>query len=91
MNNQLTKKYTRKDDSREHLARWTKVWGGIPQPEWVHIFVHTLDVIPKSWYLETKLRNGTTNWDEMKEKFCRCSVLNMGSNALMKHFKKLKQ
>ena len=48
MNNQLTKKYTRKDDSREHLARWTKVWGGIPQPEWVHIFIHTLDVIPKN-------------------------------------------
>lgn len=26
-------------------------------------------VIPMNWYLATKLRHGTTNWDEMKQSF----------------------
>lgn len=68
-NTQLTKKYTRKDDLRKHLVQWTKAWGEISQLEWVHIFIHTLDVIIRNWYLEMELRQGTVDWDEMKEIF----------------------
>lgn len=57
--NRLTEKYIGKDDLHEHLAQYTKAWGEIPQPEWVHIFIHTLDVMPKNWYLEMELRHGT--------------------------------
>jgi len=45
-NTQVTENYSGKDDRCNHLARWTKAWGTEPQPEWVHIFCHTLDIIP---------------------------------------------
>jgi len=32
INTRLTKKYTGKDDPREHLSHWTKAWGEVPQP-----------------------------------------------------------
>jgi len=48
----LSEKYTSKDDLRKQLALWTKTWSEVPQPEWVHIFIHTLDIILTSWYLE---------------------------------------
>lgn len=51
-------KYDGRDDPRDHLAKWTKDYGAKPQPEWVHLFFHTLDVIPMNWYLETELRHG---------------------------------
>lgn len=37
------------------------------QPEWVHIFCHTLDIIPMNWYLEMKLFHDTTEWDILIE------------------------
>ena len=42
----LTNKYDGRDDLCAHLAKLTKVYGGKPQLEWVHMFYHTLDVIP---------------------------------------------
>ena len=48
----ITKKYNAKDDPREHFSRWTLAWGEEPQPKWVLIFFHTLDVISMNWYLE---------------------------------------
>jgi len=40
----MTDKYDRKDDPLVHLAKWAKAYGAKPQPEWVHLFWHTLDV-----------------------------------------------
>ena len=45
------------------------MWGDNTTSEWVHKFIHTLDVVPMKWYLETKLRHGTTNWAYMVEGF----------------------
>lgn len=45
-NTRMTEKYNGKDDPHDHLARWTKVWGKKPQPEWVHILCHTLNTTP---------------------------------------------
>lgn len=46
-----------------------KAWGEEPQPEWVHIFFHTLDTISTNWYLEKKLQHGTMKWVVMKDVF----------------------
>ena len=54
-NTRIIEKYIGNYDSRKHLARWKKAWGEEPQPEWVHIFCHTLDTILMNWYLETKM------------------------------------
>jgi len=39
----------------------------MPQLEWVHVFIHTFNVIAENLYLQTELQHGTTNWDDMKE------------------------
>ncbi len=65
----MTDKYDRKDDPLVHLAKWAKAYGAKPQPEWVHLFCHTLDVIPMNWYLETELHHGIGEWDIMCEWF----------------------
>ena len=65
----MTNKYDGKDDPCAHLAKWAKAYGAKPQPEWVHAFCHTLDVIPMNWYLETELYHGTGEWDILHEGF----------------------
>jgi len=59
----MTGKYDGKDDPRTHLEKWAKAYGAKPQPEWVHLFCHTLDVISMNWYLETELRHVIGGWD----------------------------
>lgn len=66
---QLKDKYDRQDDRRVHLAKWAKVYGEEPQPEWVHLFFHTLYVIHMNWYIKTELRHGTKEWDILCEEF----------------------
>jgi len=58
----MKNKYDGRDDPCDHLAKWAKDYGGKVEPKWVHLFCHTLDVIPMNWYLETKLRHGTEEW-----------------------------
>jgi len=66
---QLTNKYDGWDDPRSHLAKWNKVYEEVPKPEWVHLFCHTLDVIPMNWYTKTELFHGTSEWDNLDEGF----------------------
>ena len=51
----LTEKYDGRSDPRDHLEKCTDAYGAKMQPEWVHLFCHTLDVIPMNWYLEIEL------------------------------------
>ena len=44
-------------------------YGEKPQPEWVHLFFHTLDVIPMNSYIEIELHHGTDEWDILCEGF----------------------
>ena len=46
----LTQKFNGRSDPRDHLAKWMNAYGVEPQLEWVHLFCHTLDVIPMNWY-----------------------------------------
>ncbi len=59
----ITEKYNGRDDPRMHLTRWIKAYGEEPQPEWVHLFYHTLEVIQRNWYTEAELRHDTGEWD----------------------------
>ena len=44
-------------------------WSKILADEWVHLFVQTLDTVPRNWYTETELRKGTISWPIMIESF----------------------
>jgi hypothetical protein len=37
--------------------------------EWIHKFIHTLDMIPKNWYLEVEVHIETMDWDELTQRF----------------------
>ena len=46
-----------------------KAWKLRNADEWVHLFIHTLDIIPKSWYIEIKLQRGIETWSLLIEGF----------------------
>ena len=48
-------KYDGQTDPKEHIQLCITAWKDIPQEEWVHGFIHTLETIPKNWYLEKEL------------------------------------
>ena len=45
------------------------MYGAKPQPEWVHLFCHTLDIILMNWYFETELHHGIEEWDVSRQGF----------------------
>jgi len=49
------RKYDGETNPRKHIQLCTMAWKEIPQQEWAHGFIHTLETIPRKWYLETKL------------------------------------
>ena len=51
----LQQKYTGESDPRSHIQSCEQNWSDILEDEWVHLFIHTLDQIPKNWYTETEL------------------------------------
>jgi len=55
-------KYDGRNDLHDQLAKWTNTYGVELQSEWMHLFCHTLDIIPMNWYLETQLCHGTDEW-----------------------------
>ena len=55
----LQQKYTGESDPRSHIQICEQNWSEIPEDEWVHLFIHTLDTVPRNWYMETELRRGT--------------------------------
>ena len=46
-----------------------KAWKHKDVDEWVHLFIHTLDTIPKSWYSEAELCRGIETWSLLIEGF----------------------
>jgi hypothetical protein len=49
----------------DHLTQCTTTWSLVPKHEWTHLFVHTLDTIPKNWYIELEVCRGITDWEEL--------------------------
>lgn len=62
-------KYDGQTDPMIHIEACVKAWQHRNVDEWVHLFVHTLDTIPKNWYTEIELRRGTENWSLMIDGF----------------------
>ena len=53
----------------EHVIQRIETWNKVPRQDWTHLFVHTLDTIPKNWYLELEVRKETTNSEELNHNF----------------------
>ena len=62
-------KYDGHTDPRVHIESCVKAWKHHSVDEWVHLFVHTLDTSPRTWYTKTELRNGTQNWSLLIDGF----------------------
>jgi hypothetical protein len=46
-----------------------EAWRNIPQEQWVHKFINTLDTTPINWYLQAELGLTTSDWYNMNQKF----------------------
>lgn len=59
------------EDAKAHLTLcepwWTKQQ--VPSKQWVHIFVHTLDIIPRIWYIQQDTRHETIIWERVSQDF----------------------
>lgn len=86
----LTKTYDGMNYLHDHLAKWTEAYGAKPQPEWVHLFCHTLEVIPMNWYLETKLRHGTKEWVVLHQGFLMRFCFEDGFKSIDEAFQEVK-
>lgn len=86
----ITKKYDGRNVPCEHLAKWTKVYGAEPQPEWVHLFFHTLDVILMNWYLEIELLHGTKEWDILRQGFLMTFIFEDGFESINETLQEVK-
>jgi hypothetical protein len=62
-------KYTGESDPTGHVEQCRALWGSVPEVEWTHKFIHTLDTILKNWYLELKMHRETTRWEELIQRF----------------------
>jgi hypothetical protein len=62
-------KYTRVSNPIDHIAQCRKIWSSILKKEWTHEFTHTLDMIPKNWYLELEIHRETMDWDKTNQIF----------------------
>ena len=60
-----TRKYDGWNDPSRHLAECQTLWESRPKDEWVHAFIHTLDEMPRSWYISVELRREITAWEEL--------------------------
>ena len=61
----LQQKYKGESDPRSHIQICEQNWSEIPEDEWVQLFIHTLDTVPRNWYNETELHRGTITWPLM--------------------------
>lgn len=87
---QITDKYSGRDDPWEHLAWQTKDWEEKPQPEWVHIFCHTLDIILMNWYLEIEPCYGTLEWDILRDTFLLTFIFEDGYECINEALQEIK-
>ena len=56
-------KYTRPTDPGKHIEHCPGIWQEYLRQEWFHLFIHNLEVVPRSWYTSEELRQGTIEWE----------------------------
>lgn len=64
-------KYSRMWCTKIHLKQCITIStrGRVPQQEWVHQFIHILDVILAKKYIELEVHRGTHDWDKVAQNF----------------------
>ena len=62
----INNKYLGLEDPIEHMNHCRTVFAKYPQQEWVHHFVHTLEMTPNA---SMELREGTQDWEGLAKKF----------------------
>ena len=62
-------KYSGLANPVEHLNQCRIVFVEYPRQEWVHHFIHTLEMTPKTWYTYMELRQGTQVWEGLSKQF----------------------
>ena len=60
-----TGRYDGWNDPSGHLMEFQTLWASREKDEWVHAFVHTLDEMPRSWYVLVDLHREITIWEEL--------------------------
>lgn len=65
----FTEHYSGLTDPGEHLLTCGYRWSDVPREGWTHMFVHTLDVVPREWYAQLELRRETSTWETMTLRF----------------------
>ena len=58
-------RYDGKNYPTNHLTECQTLWAAQPRDEWIHAFIHTLNEMPRSWYISAELRREITTWEEL--------------------------
>ena len=53
----------------EHLNHYRIAFAEYSRQEWVHHFIHTLEMKLRTWYASMELRQGTQEWEELAKQF----------------------
>jgi hypothetical protein len=61
--------YTGRSYPKDHVQSFEEAWSNIPQEQWVHKFIKTLDTMPINWYLQVELCLITMDWKGMTQIF----------------------
>ena len=53
----------------QHINQCHTIFAEYTQQEWIHHFIHTLEMTPRSWYTSMELRQGTQDWEGIAKQF----------------------
>ena len=53
----------------KHIDYYHMTWQKYLLQEWVHHFIHTLDMIPRKWYTSVELWRWNIEWEELATSF----------------------
>jgi hypothetical protein len=62
-------RYTGRNCPKDHVWNCEEAWSNIPQEQWVHKFINTLDTMPINWYLQAELHLITMDWEGVTQNF----------------------
>ena len=62
-------KYTGLTNLVEHIEHFRETWDISLRQEWIHKLIHTLEMIPRNWYMQVELRRVTVKWEELVANF----------------------
>ena len=51
----VTQRYTGLSDPVENMEQCSPTFSNYPRQEWVHYFIHTLEMAPRGWYTSMEL------------------------------------